>query len=146
MMVKAPPLKKDDNNETEEPEEFIKDQKLPIGVLLQVATLLVALIAVGGLFRWAGAADAILKNHESRLVAIEGGGSAALQKHEALDDQRVKDLDSRVCKTEGSLNSIQIILADVKSKGDVLLIKLDALADELKSRRNREKTGGTNGQ
>lgn len=68
-----------------------------------------------------GKVVAMVENHEQRLEGIEVRGSSGLQRHEALDDQRVGDITSRLRRCEDDGAQIRATLADIK--GDLREIK-----------------------
>lgn len=60
-------------------------------------------------------------NHEERISRVETSGSVGLQKHEALDDQRVSDMRLRLNRLEDESVAIHNTLSDIR--GDLREIK-----------------------
>lgn len=60
-------------------------------------------------------------NHEDRINRVEVSGSVGLQKHEALDDQRVSDIRLRLNRLEDESVAIHNTLSDIR--GDLREIK-----------------------
>lgn len=65
--------------------------------------------------------DTEVEAHGQRINKVEANGSPGLQKHEALDDQRVADIRQRINRVEDESIVIRGALTDIR--GDLREIK-----------------------
>lgn len=76
---------------------------------------LATFITIGTVIFFGGALWSTVQQHGSRIDAIEGKGSTALQTHIGLDDERVSNLKVNITDIKDNLREINKKLDDLKS-------------------------------
>jgi hypothetical protein len=88
-----------------------------------------SLVTIAAVVWYGGSLWSTVKAHESRLGAIEIRGTASLQRHEAVDDERIDSLRARLRNIE----QIVVAVGDMRADLRVIQAKIDKLQEDLKS-------------
>lgn len=99
-------------------------------------SLAVNVVGIAALVFYGGSMWKTVAQHEERLTVLERSGTPPLQRHEAMDTERIDSLRQRISTVENAL----IVVADMRGDLKVIQSKLDKLNEELKAHERSSKS------
>lgn len=85
----------------------------------------------------------ILADHTQKLISIEEKGTQGLQKHEAVDDARVRTICEQMTRQQEATVEVTRCLSELRRDTSVALTKIDGLREMLEMHRQSSERNGT---